>query len=182
MRVLSCASIAFAADERPPRTLVGPGACPFECCTYREWSVKADTTLVAHPDRRAPAVGKACKGSRVQGLTGIVITTKPGEIEVIVRIANDVDSLKVGYSVWSTPKWARASSRAVEARPRAVRRRRRDPRVSSAPRRVVAIGHGGATLGVARPGPCQVARWSAGDFAPVHPSSPSLVQTSRPSC
>lgn len=54
------------------------GACPMECCAYREWSVEKET--VARTDRRetAPAAFTVKPGEWVTGLTGVVIVTSPG--------------------------------------------------------------------------------------------------------
>src|SRR5689334_21167580 len=40
---------AAGAQTRPPRNYEDRGACPFECCTDRERSVKEDTVL--YPSR-----------------------------------------------------------------------------------------------------------------------------------
>ncbi len=55
-----------------------PGACPFQCCTYREWSVNWDTDI--HTDRRddSPVAFRAALGDTVTALTGVVTTTKVG--------------------------------------------------------------------------------------------------------
>jgi hypothetical protein len=63
--------------------LISEGACPFECCAYREWSVLADTPLFEEPKDGSRVVGNALKGTKVQGLTGVVMVTEPGKIEVL---------------------------------------------------------------------------------------------------
>lgn len=57
--------------DRPGELYVAKGACPFECCTYRQWTVKADTPLVDAPGS-GKVTGKAVKGTRVRGVTGEV--------------------------------------------------------------------------------------------------------------
>ena len=54
------------------------GACPMECCAYREWSVEKET--VARTDRyeTAPPAFTVKPGEWVTGLTGVVIVTSPG--------------------------------------------------------------------------------------------------------
>jgi hypothetical protein len=59
------------ASQKPPDHYVAKDACPFECCTYREWTVEQDTDLVAAPGSRK-VVGRAKKGTRVRGMTGEV--------------------------------------------------------------------------------------------------------------
>jgi hypothetical protein len=78
--VLAALSVRPASAQRlPPRDYEDRGACPFECCTYREWSVKADTTLYKSRAKNAPAVFRVKKGERVTGLTGVVVTLVPGK-------------------------------------------------------------------------------------------------------
>jgi len=64
-------SLAAAATSALPKTFVDKGACPFECCTYREWSVGKDTTLYDKPNG-TQVVGRVKKGEKVTGLTGII--------------------------------------------------------------------------------------------------------------
>jgi hypothetical protein len=56
---------------KPPGNYIAKGACPFECCQYRKWTVIDDTDLVDAPGSTT-VVGRAVKGSRVDGLTGEV--------------------------------------------------------------------------------------------------------------
>jgi hypothetical protein len=39
----------LAAIKRPPENYVAKGACPFECCTYREWTAAEATKLYREP-------------------------------------------------------------------------------------------------------------------------------------
>lgn len=61
------------ATVLPPKIFIDPGACPFECCTYREWSVKADTQLFEKIQSKKK-IGQAQKGTFVTALTGEVHT------------------------------------------------------------------------------------------------------------
>src|SRR5215203_1982274 len=54
------------------------GACPFECCTYREWTANKPTVLLKNMSDNSPAVFKVKKGDRGQAVDGMVITTKAG--------------------------------------------------------------------------------------------------------
>ncbi len=58
------------------------GACPFECCTYRDWSVTKDTPIRADRLATSPVVFTAKAGEWVTGTTGVVITTVPGRGEI----------------------------------------------------------------------------------------------------
>jgi hypothetical protein len=54
------------------------GACPFQCCTYREWTVEGDTDLRSDRHDEAPVAFHAALQDRVLALTGVVTTTKAG--------------------------------------------------------------------------------------------------------
>jgi hypothetical protein len=63
-------SIARAADElKPPDIYVDKGACPFECCTYREWVARTDMPLLDIPDGKK-VIGQIKKGEKVLAMTG----------------------------------------------------------------------------------------------------------------
>jgi len=65
----------------PPMPFEDVGACPFEGCVYREWI--ANSAVVVSTDRRvgAPVAFTLKPGDRVQAITGIVVTTKPGRVQ-----------------------------------------------------------------------------------------------------
>jgi hypothetical protein len=80
--LLTLAVPLFATMATPP---AGPrvpyesaGACPGECCAYGPWRVKEDTAALARPAADAPVAFRLRKGEAVEGLTGIVRTTKLG--------------------------------------------------------------------------------------------------------
>ena len=79
---------AFAGDG-PAVPYLDWGACPFECCTYREWIATDKVTL--HTDRSlsSPVAFSVGKDQRVQGLTGVVITTKVGRVKILKPITLD---------------------------------------------------------------------------------------------
>jgi hypothetical protein len=60
-----------------PGVYVDSGACPFECCTYREWQTRAAATLRAAPDSSAPVVATVPAGTKVDAVTGQV-HVRPG--------------------------------------------------------------------------------------------------------
>jgi hypothetical protein len=62
---------SLPAHLRPPEIYVAEGACPFECCTYREWSVKKDVDLYDKPNGTRLVVHLKA-GESVTGLTGEV--------------------------------------------------------------------------------------------------------------
>ena len=74
------------APAAPTLPYVDAGACPFECCIYRDWVAEAPFQAVEYwsPDgsgRRKPVFGIA-KGERVTAMSGVVITTRAGEARV----------------------------------------------------------------------------------------------------
>lgn len=71
-----------AQEAAPKMPYEDVGACPFECCTYREWTATARVTLLR--DRRAGSgtAFVAQPGDRVRAITGVVITTRPGRAQV----------------------------------------------------------------------------------------------------
>jgi len=58
-------------ERKPPSIHIDKGACPFECCTYREWVARTDATLLDSPKGKS-VVGRIKKGESVQALTGEV--------------------------------------------------------------------------------------------------------------
>ncbi len=89
--VLLSTGVAVSGDKPPP-TYVDLGACPFECCTYRTWTVSEATTLWNAPEGNA-VVGYLRKGDSVQGLTGEIIS-KP----LAVKADHDISAVSAGQS------------------------------------------------------------------------------------
>jgi len=58
-----------------------PGACPFEGCTYREWTVKAAIDVRADRRSDAPVAFQLKPGEKITAITGVVVTRKPGRVE-----------------------------------------------------------------------------------------------------
>ena len=74
--LIICAD-ALAGDvrkDKPPARFMDVGACPFECCTYRQWAVRDSPRLLDRPNGKK-VVGNLRKGEVVNGLTGVVIST-----------------------------------------------------------------------------------------------------------
>jgi hypothetical protein len=71
---VTVAALCVAAGsyaQAPPKVFVDPGVCPFECCTYRRWTVTSDTVLYDRPEGTKP-VSKLRKGERVVAIHGEV--------------------------------------------------------------------------------------------------------------
>lgn len=65
-------------QPRPSLPYESHGACPFECCTYREWSVDRDTDVFGDYRAKTPAKFHLKRGQKVAALTGVVVTTRLG--------------------------------------------------------------------------------------------------------
>jgi hypothetical protein len=76
--VLLAGGLDGPAAARLTLPYVNRGACPFECCTYREWSVEKDADVLTTHRDGAPVAFRVLKGERVRGVTGLVEVTRPG--------------------------------------------------------------------------------------------------------
>ena len=80
MRFLVFALFLFVAVETveaespgsPPSLYVSKGACPFECCMYREWTANRDLELMDHPGGKP--IAQIRKHDIVSARTGEVRT------------------------------------------------------------------------------------------------------------
>jgi hypothetical protein len=68
--------------EGPPLPFEDEGACPFEGCTYREWTATANVTVLRERRQDAPVAFELMKGARVTALTGVVVTVVPGIVQL----------------------------------------------------------------------------------------------------
>ena len=59
------------------------GACPFECCLYRQWIAYKDTVLYKEMRENSPVAFKVKRREKVTGVTGVVITTKAGIVKAL---------------------------------------------------------------------------------------------------
>ncbi len=78
------ARLAFAENtDRPKLPYYDWGACPFECCAYRQWV--STRGLNAHVSRSegSPVTFRVKKDLTVRGLTGVVITRKYGVTRIV---------------------------------------------------------------------------------------------------
>ena len=80
-------SAAFGQKIKgPPTPYVDKGACPFECCTYREWTANKPTAARRSMSDASPVSFRMKTGEKVVGVTGVVITTQPGIVRVLKKI------------------------------------------------------------------------------------------------
>src|SRR5713226_2659673 len=80
---LVCCGTGIAESEKPPIPYYDHGACPFECCTYREWTATTEAVLRKEFNESSPVVSTVKPGEKVRGLTGVVITTKAGPVKIL---------------------------------------------------------------------------------------------------
>lgn len=75
-------AIPATAQALPPDPYESWGVCPFECCTYREWT--ADTDIPVHEERsdQSRVLFRLRVGERVNALTGVVVTRHPAAIHI----------------------------------------------------------------------------------------------------
>lgn len=87
------ASSAAAQDvsDKPTLPYYDWGACPFECCTYKEWTATRNLNAYKRRSEKSPISFHVKKGRSVRGLTGVVITTKYGITKIIKPI-------QIGYT------------------------------------------------------------------------------------
>jgi hypothetical protein len=86
------------------------GACPFECCVYRTWTVERATDVRAARQKGAPVAFAVKAGEKVEALTGVVVVSRPGR----ARVSRDatiegLGALKAGDEVAVLLRWGRAS-------------------------------------------------------------------------
>lgn len=75
----------------PPLPYADQGACPFECCTYRKWTVLKPFTLHERPDDESNIVSRHPGDGTVEASTGVVITRVAAEIRILkkMRLGNE---------------------------------------------------------------------------------------------
>lgn len=79
-------SAAENARERPPLPYLDWDACPFECCTYRDWIANAPLKVYETRSVKGKVVFEVKQGESVRGVTGVVITHHYGVSKVLKPI------------------------------------------------------------------------------------------------
>ena len=100
----------------PALPVIDYNACPFEGCTFGEWTVTKRTALFDSWKPGRVTIGKLEKDEKVTGLTGVHITNKPDAI----RVLSDIPALSLkrgdtilrymyrgeGFAdIWANGKW-----------------------------------------------------------------------------
>ena len=75
-------SLLAAAQDAPPNPYESWGVCPFECCTYREWTADAEVPVHEKRSEQSPTLFYLRRDESFDALTGVVITENPAAIKV----------------------------------------------------------------------------------------------------
>jgi len=88
--ILVVGSMGTVAAALPPETPPLPyydwSACPFECCTYRNWKVIQTVTAYGARSEKSAVVFQAKRGDWVRGTNGVVITKRYGLTKILKPI------------------------------------------------------------------------------------------------
>lgn len=79
--VLLTTSLA-AAQDTPPNPFETWGVCPFECCTYREWTADADIPVHEKRSDQSAVLFRLHRRESLDALTGVVVTENPAAIQI----------------------------------------------------------------------------------------------------
>lgn len=79
---LALAAKPVPAQERPLARYESWGVCPFECCTYGEWTAEQDIDVHAARSERAPVVFRLSRDETVSAPTGVVVTERAWAVHV----------------------------------------------------------------------------------------------------
>jgi hypothetical protein len=66
-------------------------ACPFEGCAYRQWTARNQIVVYDTWKENRRSVAQLSKGEKVFGVTGVVITVRPG----VIRMDRDLPEQKL---------------------------------------------------------------------------------------
>jgi hypothetical protein len=75
----------------PPMPFEDPGACPFELCTYGEWTARVPVAVRRERRRGSPIVFRVPRAAKVTALAGIVVTLRAGRVQF--RVPHEMGSL-----------------------------------------------------------------------------------------
>lgn len=85
------------AATQPPLPFYDWKACPFEGCSYREWTARKPVAVYDTWKRKRQVLANLSPGDKVTGVTGVVITFRPA----IIRMDRDLPAagLKRGDTI-----------------------------------------------------------------------------------
>jgi len=85
------------AMPAPTLPYVDRNVCPFEGCVYREWTARKSALVYDTWEKKRTRIARLAAGDRVTGITGVVITFRPG----VIRMDRDLpeEGLKRGDTI-----------------------------------------------------------------------------------
>ena len=85
--ILTGQASAQPQPAQPKMPYRDAGACPFECCTYRDWTANKATVLRTQMNEGSSIAFRVKKGEKVRGVTGVVITARAGVVRALKNTA-----------------------------------------------------------------------------------------------
>jgi hypothetical protein len=82
MQFASPPASARPAAPTPPASYENWGVCPFECCSYREWTARADVPVHAQRSDGSRVLFHLRPDEPVDALTGVVVTGHPAPVTI----------------------------------------------------------------------------------------------------
>jgi hypothetical protein len=96
--LVAVGSIGAKSPSSPPSLYVSKGACPFECCVYREWTANRDLELMDRPGGKP--IAQIRKHDIVSARTG-EIRTHPLRFRITEKgIDKENVSIPIGSTVY----------------------------------------------------------------------------------
>lgn len=80
--VLALLGAPSRADEAPPANYENWGVCPFECCTYREWTADDDVPVHQGRSDASPVVFHLRRDESFDAVTGVVVTERAAAVTI----------------------------------------------------------------------------------------------------
>jgi len=92
--IIGCTTLSWAQQAAPragpPVPFEDPGACPFELCTYGEWTAREPVVVRRERRRESPVIFRVPRAAKVSAVTGVVITRRAGRVQF--RVPHEMDS------------------------------------------------------------------------------------------
>ena len=94
--------------DEPVLPVIYEKACPFEGCTFRQWTVKKPSKMYSSWQKNRSLVATLRAGEKVVGLTGVLISRKPDRFLVKRPIPHF--SLTVGDVILQYAEWGEGAA------------------------------------------------------------------------
>lgn len=90
----------MGSSDMPPIPYEDIGACPFEGCQYGVWIANKPTLIQRGRQANSAVAFRVVKAEKVTAITGVVITTEPGQARVLKPIAVGGNRANTGESLF----------------------------------------------------------------------------------